>query len=107
MKKEKPGPQGLANLQTWRLPFSADVKHRRRQTLEDRRPHKLRGGLRPDAVLGTPVLNWTEPPRLDRSGVAVASSPKHRGTPVHEPIFFTHKVKRYRHRSLRHGKARP
>lgn len=107
MIKQKPGPQGLANLQTWRLPFSSDVKSRHRQTLENRRPHRLRTGLRPDAVLGTPELHWTEPPRLDRSGASVNASPKHRGQPMHEPIFFTHKVKRYRHRSLRHGKARP
>ena len=106
MKKEKPGPQGLANLRTWRLPFSADVKHRRRQTLENRRPHKLRTSLRPEAVLGTPELNWTEPPKLGRSGEAVNTSPKHRGQPVHEPVFFARKVKRVQHRSLRHGKAR-
>jgi hypothetical protein len=107
MKKERPGPQGLANLKTWRLPFSADVKHRRRQTLENRRPHKLRTGLRPDAVLGTPELHWTEPPKLGRTGAAVNASPKGRGAPMHEPVFFSRKVDRHRHRSLRHGKTRP
>lgn len=59
----------MANLKTWRLPFSADVKRRRRQTLENRRPHKLRTGMRPDAVLGTPELHWTEPATLGRSGL--------------------------------------
>lgn len=107
MKKEKPGPQGLANLQTWRLPFSSDVKSRRRQTFENRRPHRLRTSLRPDTVLGTPELHWTEPPKLDRTGVAVNASPKHRGKPMHEPVFFARKVNRLRHRSLRHGKPRP
>jgi len=106
MKKEKPGPQGLANLKTWRLPFSADVKQRRRQTLENRRPHRLRGGL-PDSVLGSPALHWTEPPRLGRAGRAFRSSPKGRGEPMHEPVFFARKVRRVRHRSLRHGKPRP
>lgn len=106
MKKQKPGPQGLANLQTWRLPFSSDVKGRRRQTHEDRRPHRLRGG-RPDSVLGTPDLNWTAPPRLGRrSGIASDATPKRRGAPMHEPVFFSRKVKRVRHRSLRHGKTR-
>lgn len=107
MKKQKPGPQGLANLKTWRLPFSADVKSRRRQTLENRRPHRLRRGLRPDSVLGTPELHWTEPPRLDKTGTAVNASPKRRGEPMHEPVFFARKVDRRRHRSLRHGKPRP
>lgn len=108
MKKEKPGPQGLANLQTWRLPFSSDVKHRRRQTLENRRPHRLRTGERPDAVLGTPALHWTEPPKLGRrTGRAVNATPKGLGEPMHEPVFFSRKVKRVRHRSLRHGKPRP
>lgn len=107
MKKQKPGPQGLANLQTWRLPFSSDVKHRRRQTFENRRPHKIRAGGRPDAVLGTPELHWTEPPRLGRAGAAINATPKGQGQPMHEPGFFSRKVKRVRHRSLRHGKARP
>ena len=107
MKKEKPGPRGLANLKTWRLPFSSDVKSRRRQTWENRRPHKLRTGLRPDAVLGTPELHWTEPPKLGRAGAAVNVSPKGRGAPMHEPVFFSRKVNRLRHRSLRHGKTRP
>ena len=103
MKKEKPGPQGLANLTTWRVAFSEDVKRRRRQTLENRRPHRIRP-VRPDSVLGTPEMNWTEPPKLDATGVAMNSSPKHRGKPEHEPVFFARKVNRLRHRSLRHGK---
>lgn len=107
MKKAKPGPQGLANLQTWRLPFSSDVKSRRRQTLENRRPHRLRAGGRPDSVLGTPDLHWTAPPRLGRLGAALDATPKRRGEPMHEPVFFARKVKRIRHRSLRHGKTRP
>ena len=71
-EKEKPGPQGLANLRTWRLPFSSDVKHRRRQTLENRRPHKMRTSLRPDAVLGTP--SFTGP---SRRGSAVRGGRQH------------------------------
>jgi hypothetical protein len=105
MKKEKPGPQGLANLKTWRLPFSDDVKRRKRQTLENRRPHRLRP-LRPDSVLGTPAVNWTEPPRLGRTGTARNAEPKGRGKPEHAPVFFARKVNRARHRSLRHGKTR-
>lgn len=106
MKKQKPGPQGMANLQTWRLPFSSDLKSRRRQTHENRRPHRLRTAARPDAVLGTPEMHWTEPPRLGRTGRAVNVSPKGRGAPMHEPVFFARKVKRVRHRSLRHGRTR-
>lgn len=105
MKKEKPGTQGLANLKTWRLPFSEDVKRRKRQTLENRRPHRLRP-LRPDSVLGTPEIHWTEPPRLGPAGAARRPSPKGRGKPEHEPVFFARKVNRLRHRSLRHGKPR-
>lgn len=98
MKKQKPGTQGLANLRTWRLPFSSDVKRRKRQTLENRRPHRLRGG-RPDSILGTPELHWTAPPKLGRrSGIAANATPKRRGAPMHEPVFFTRKVKRRRAR---------
>lgn len=97
----KPGVQGLGNLQTWRLPFSEDVKNRRKQTHENRRPHRLRGG-RPDSVLGNPELNWTGPPRLGRyTRVAADATPKRRGTPMHEPVFFARKVNRLRRRSLR------
>lgn len=103
MKKEKPGPQGLANLGTWRLGFSADVKRRRRQTLENRRPHRVRPA-RPNSALGTPEMNWTEPPRLGRTGRAIDAEPKGRGEAAHEPVFFARKVNRLRHRSLRHGK---
>ena len=105
MKKEKPGTQGLANLKTWRLSFSDDVKRRRRQTLENRRPHRVRPP-RPDSVLGTPEMNWTEPPKLSLTGVARHSDPKGRGKPEHAPGFFARKVNRLRHRSLRHGKTR-
>ena len=105
MKKEKAGPQGMANLQTWRLASSGDVKRRRRQTLENRRPHRVRPP-RPDTVLGTPDMNWTEPPRLGRkTGIARNAEPKRRGSPAHEPVFFARKVNRLRHRSLRHGKS--
>ncbi|HEX4047483.1 MAG TPA: hypothetical protein VH309_06595 [Elusimicrobiota bacterium] len=106
MRKEKPGPQGLANLKTWRLAFSSDVKRRRRQTQENRRTHRVRPP-RPDSVLGTPEMNWTEPPKLGPSGTARRSDPKHRGEPMHEPGFFARKVNRLRHRSLRHGRKRP
>lgn len=105
MKKEKPGPQGLANLGTWRLANSADVKRRRRQTLENRRPHRVRPP-RPDSALGTPEMNWTEPPRLGRTGAAINAEPKGLGESAHEPGFFSRKVNRLRHRSLRHGKKR-
>lgn len=100
MKKEKPGPQGLAHLGTWRAPFSADVKRRRRQTLENRRPHRIRPA-RPDSALGTPATNWTEPPRLGRTGEAVNAEPKGRGEPAHKPGFFARKVNRRRHRPQR------
>jgi hypothetical protein len=103
MKKEKPGPQGLANLGTWRLKFSADVKRRKRQTLENRRPHRVRPA-RPDSALGTPAMNWTEPPRLGRAGTALNADPKGHGEPAHEPGFFSRKVNRLPHRSRRHGK---
>jgi hypothetical protein len=103
MKKEKAGPQGLANLGTWRLPFSADVKRRRRQTLENRRPHRIRPA-RPDSALGTPAANWSEPPRLGAAGTARNGEPKGRGEPAHEPGFYARKVNRRRHRSLRHGR---
>jgi hypothetical protein len=105
MKKEKPGTQGLGHLQTWRAPFSLDIKRRRRQTLENRRAHRLRG-LRPDSVLGTPEYHWTEPPRLDASGEALNASPKGRGKAEHAPVFFARKVRRTLHRSRRHGRAR-
>jgi hypothetical protein len=107
MKKAKPGPQGLGNLATWRLPFSEDVKRRRRQKLENRRPHRLRGG-RPDSVLGTPELNWSEPPLpRRRSGIVDSYEPKHGGAhPQHEPVFFARKVRRVRHNSLRKAKNR-
>jgi hypothetical protein len=105
MKKEKAGPQGLGNLRTWRLEFSADVKRRRRQTLENRRPHRLRPA-RPDSVLGTPAMHWSAPPKLGLRGVAANAEPKGRGEPAHEPGFFARKEKRVRHRSLRHGKSR-
>ena len=105
MKKEKPGTQGRTNLKTWRLSFSGDVKRRRRQTLEDRRLHRLRPP-RPDSVLGTPEVHWTEPPRLGAGGIAPDAEPKGRGRPEHAPGFFARKVKRVRHRSLRHGKPR-
>lgn len=100
MKKEKPGPQGLANLGTWRLQFSADVKRRKRQTLENRRPHRVRPA-RPDSVLGTPAMNWTEPARLGASGEAINTDPKGRGEPAHSPGFFSRKVNRRRHRPQR------
>jgi hypothetical protein len=101
MRKQKPGTQGLANLKTWRLPFSSDVKRRKRQTLENRRPHRLRGGS-PDSVLGVPAMNWTEPPRLGRkNGVARNATPKRRGAPMHEPVFFARKVSRLRRRKVR------
>ncbi len=92
-------------MKTWRLAFSEDVKRRRRQTLENRRPHRLRP-LRPDTVLGTPEVHWTEPPRLGPSGAALNAEPKGRGKPEHAPVFFARKQKRVRHRSLRHGKSR-
>jgi len=107
MKKEKAGAQGLANLGTWRLANSADVKRRRRQTLENRRPHRVRPA-RPDSALGAPAMNWTEPPRLGRlSGEAINAEPKGRGEPAHDPGFFSRKVNRLRHRSLRHGRKPP
>jgi hypothetical protein len=105
MKKEKPGIQGMGHLKTWRLPFSADVKRRKKQTLENRRDHRARGPM-PDSVLGNPDLNWTEPPKLGASGTAPNASPKHEGEPMHEPGFFVRKINRLRHRSLRHGKTR-
>ena len=103
MKKEKPGPQGLAHLGTWRAPFSADVKRRRRQPLENRRPHRIRPA-RPDSALGTPATNWSEPPRLGAAGAALNAEPTGRGEPTHQPGFFGRKVNRLPHRSRRHGK---
>jgi hypothetical protein len=107
MKKAKPGAQGLANLGTWRLPFSEDVKRRRRQKLENRRPHRLRGAA-PSSILGTPDVNWTEPPRpRRRSGIVDAYAPKGRGAlPQHETVFLARKVRRTRHNSLRKAKNR-
>lgn len=108
-RKERPGPQGLSNLGTWRLPFSEDVKGRRRQKRELRRPHRLHTGERPDSVLGTTTAHWTDVPKVDGKTKATASfHPKGRGgLPQHEPGFFTRYQKRPKHRSERRGKRRP
>lgn len=50
MRKTRSGFPG-----TWRIPFSADVKNRRRQKAANRRPHRL------GAALGEPEMHWTQP----------------------------------------------
>lgn len=107
--KAKTGPQGLSNLGTWRLPFSEDVKRRRQQKRELRRPHRLRKGGRPDSVLGTPAVHWSEPPRPDGKAKAVVSyKAKGRGgLPQHAPVFFARPQKRLKRRSERRGKSHP
>lgn len=108
-RKARPGPQGLANLRTWRLPFSEDVKGRRRQKRELRRPHRLHSGERPDSVLGTVTAHWTDVPKVDGKTKATASyhAKGRRGLPQHEPGFFARYQKRPKHRSGRRGKRHP
>lgn len=102
-KKAKPGPQGLSNLATWRLPFSEDVKNRRRHKRELRRPHRLHAGGRPDRVLGTPTAHWTDTPKVDgkTKGVVDFHAKGRGGLPLHEPVFFKREQKRPKRRSER------
>ena len=108
-KKARPGPQGMSNLNTWRLPFSEDVKRRRQQKRELRRPHRLRSGERPDSVLGTVTTHWTDVPKVDGKTKAMVSfHPKRRGgLPQHEPGFFARPQKRLKRRSERRGIRHP
>lgn len=105
----RPGPQGLANLGTWRLPFSEDVKRRRRHKRELRRPHRLHAGDRPDSVLGTVIAHWTDVPKVDgKTKATVEFRAKGRGgLPLHEPVFFKRFQKRRKRRSGRRASHRP
>ena len=107
-RKPEGASQGLSGLGIWRIPFSADVKRRRQQTHENRRPHRLRGP-RPDSVLGAPEAHWSSPPRLGRGGRAGATAPgaklKGSGAVESSPTLLAGPIpRRKRHRSLRHGK---
>lgn len=108
-KKIGPGPQGLTNLGTWRLPFSEDVKRRRKQKHESRRPHRLRAGTRPDTVLGTVTPHWTDVPKADgkTKGVVEFRAKGRGGLPLHEPVFFTRPQKRLKRRSARRAIRTP
>jgi hypothetical protein len=108
-KRASRGPQGLSNLNTWRLPFSEDVKRRRQQKRELRRPHRLRAGGRPDSLLGTVTAHWTDVPKPDGKTKAVADyrAKGRGGLPQHEPVFFASRPKRVKHRSARPTKRHP
>jgi hypothetical protein len=108
-KRARPGPQGLSNLNTWRLPFSEDVKRRRQQKREQRRPHRVRAGDRPDSVLGTVTPHWTDVPKADGKTKAIHSAhPKRRGGhPQHEPGFFARPKTLSRRRSSRRARRQP
>lgn len=108
-KRARPGPQGLSNLNTWRLPFSEDVKRRRQQKRELRRPHRVRAGDRPDSVLGAVMPHWTDVPKPDGKTKAIHSAhPKRRGgLPQHEPGFFARPKRLSRRRSQRRARRQP